>query len=66
MPPPLPCGPEGGGVGDRLGWGHTKILYKATEGYTKPQKTVQSPDKVYKAFKKVYKAPKILYEDPEY
>ena len=27
--------------GDRLGWGHIKILYKAPEEYTKPKKTIQ-------------------------
>ena len=47
---PRGVGPEGGGGGgDRLGWGHIRILYKAPEDYTKPQLTIQSPDRLYKA-----------------
>ena len=45
-PPPLP--PWGPG-GDRLGWGHIRILHKAPKDYTKPQQTIQSPDRPYKA-----------------
>ena len=33
----------------RLGWGHTRILYKAPEDYAKPQNTIQNPDRLYKA-----------------
>ena len=27
-----------------MGWGHIRILYKATREYTKPQQTIKSPD----------------------
>ena len=30
-----------GGGGDRLGSGHSRILYKVPEDYTKPQQTIQ-------------------------
>ena len=40
-------GPKG--EGDRLGWGHIRILYKAPEDYTKPHNTIQSPDRLNKA-----------------
>ena len=54
----LPAGGEGGG--DRLGWGHVRILYKAPKDYTKPHKTIQRHKISYKAPRKVYKDPKIL------
>ena len=47
----------GPGGGDRLGWGHIRILYKTPTDYTKPQQTIQSPDKLYKAPERLYKAP---------
>ena len=31
------------GRGDRLGWGHIKILYKALKDYTKPHKLYTAP-----------------------
>ena len=41
--------------GDRLGWGHMRILYKAPTDYTKPRKTIPSPDRLYKAPKRLDK-----------
>ena len=33
----------GWGRGDRLGWGHIKILYKASKGFTKTQTIYKAP-----------------------
>ena len=32
---------RGGEGGDRLGWGHIQIRYKAQKNYTKPNQTIQ-------------------------
>ena len=44
-------GGQGGGGrgGDRLGWGHIRILYKAPKDYIELQKITQSPNRLYKA-----------------
>ena len=34
--------------GDRLEWGHIRILYKAPKDYTKPRQTIQSPKRLHK------------------
>ena len=57
-------GPGREGRGDRLRWGHIRILYKAPTDYTKPQQTIQSPDRQYNAPKRLYKDPDILDKDP--
>ena len=46
--------------GDRLGWGHIRILYKAPKDYTKPQQTIQSPQKIYTKTYKIRQQPKTL------
>ena len=46
----VPGGEGGKGVGgDRLGWGHVGILYKAPRDYTMPRQTIHSPSKLYKS-----------------
>jgi len=65
--PPPPWGPGGGEVGDRLGWGHIRILYKAPEDFTKPRQTIQSPkatklQKDYTKLQKNIQSPKKLYK----
>ena len=42
-------GGSNGGRKVRLGWGHTDILYKAPNEYTKPQQTIQSTNRLYNA-----------------
>ena len=56
-------GDGGGRGGDKLGWGHIRILYKAPTDDTKPQNTIQSPDRLYKAPTNYIKPPKRLYKD---
>ena len=45
----------GPGGGDRLGWGHIRVVYEALTDCTKPRQTFQSPDRLYKAPTRLYK-----------
>ena len=64
---PPPWSPGGGrGGGDRLRWGHIRILYEAPTDYTKPQQTIQSTDRLYKALEGLHKDAKYYTFDLKY
>ena len=58
--------PPAPGGGDRLGWGHTGILYKAPTDCTKPQSIIQSPNKLYKDPKKIIQSLQKIHKDITY